>query len=37
VPGFLWYTVVDSHILNVARQRVFPDEDVPLSTLGSWA
>jgi 4-amino-4-deoxy-L-arabinose transferase-like glycosyltransferase len=31
--GFLWYTVVDNHILNVARQRVFPDEDVPLSTL----
>ncbi len=31
--GFLWYTVVDNHLLNVARQRVFPDEDVPLSTL----
>jgi 4-amino-4-deoxy-L-arabinose transferase-like glycosyltransferase len=31
--GFLWYTVVDNHVLNVARQRVFPDEDVPLSTL----
>lgn len=29
--GFLWYTVVDNHILNFARQRVFPDEDVPLS------
>ena len=32
-PGFLWYTVVDNHLLNAARQRVFPDEDVPLSTL----
>jgi hypothetical protein len=31
--GFLWYTVVDNHLLNVARQRVFPDEDVPLSAL----
>jgi hypothetical protein len=30
-PGFLWYTVVDNHLLNVARRRVFPDEDVPLS------
>jgi 4-amino-4-deoxy-L-arabinose transferase-like glycosyltransferase len=31
--GFLWYTVVDSHLLNFTRQRVFPDEDVPLSAL----
>jgi 4-amino-4-deoxy-L-arabinose transferase-like glycosyltransferase len=31
--GFLWYTIVDNHLLNVARQRAFPDEDVPLSTL----
>jgi len=31
--GFLWYTVVDNHLLNVARQRVFADEDVPLSML----
>lgn len=31
--GFLWYTIVDNHVLNVTRQRVFPDEDVPLSTL----
>lgn len=30
---FLWYTVVDNHILNVARLREFPDEDVPLSAL----
>lgn len=30
-PGFVWYTVVDNHLLNVARARVFPDEDVPLS------
>jgi 4-amino-4-deoxy-L-arabinose transferase-like glycosyltransferase len=29
-PGFLWYTVVDNHILNIARQRFYPDEDVPL-------
>jgi 4-amino-4-deoxy-L-arabinose transferase-like glycosyltransferase len=29
-PGVLWYTIVDNHILNIARQRVFPDEDVPL-------
>ena len=32
-PGFLWYTVVDNHLLNVARMRVFPDQDVPLSAL----
>jgi 4-amino-4-deoxy-L-arabinose transferase-like glycosyltransferase len=32
-PSFLWYTVVDNHVLNVARMRVFPDEDVPLSGL----
>jgi 4-amino-4-deoxy-L-arabinose transferase-like glycosyltransferase len=32
-PGFLWYTVVDNHLLNVARMREFPDEDVPLSAL----
>jgi 4-amino-4-deoxy-L-arabinose transferase-like glycosyltransferase len=32
-PGFLWYTVVDNHILNITRQRVFPDEDVPLGTI----
>ena len=31
--GFLWYTIVDNHVLNVTRQRVFPDEDVSLSTL----
>lgn len=30
-PGFTWYTVVDNHLLNVARARRFPDEDVPLS------
>ncbi len=30
-PGFLWYTVVDNHLLNVIRQRVFPDEDIPLT------
>ncbi|HYB41416.1 MAG TPA: glycosyltransferase family 39 protein [Candidatus Methylomirabilis sp.] len=29
--GFIWYTIVDNHLLNVARHRVFPDEDVPLS------
>jgi 4-amino-4-deoxy-L-arabinose transferase-like glycosyltransferase len=32
-PGFLWYTVVDNHLLNVARARLFPDEDVPLGGL----
>jgi 4-amino-4-deoxy-L-arabinose transferase-like glycosyltransferase len=32
-PGFLWYTIVDNHLLNVVRQRVFPDEDVPLGSL----
>jgi 4-amino-4-deoxy-L-arabinose transferase-like glycosyltransferase len=32
-PAFLWYTVVDNHVLNVARMRHFPDEDVPLSAL----
>lgn len=31
--GFLWYTVVDNHVLNFTRGRVFPDEDVPLSAL----
>ncbi|MBI4241539.1 MAG: glycosyltransferase family 39 protein [Candidatus Rokubacteria bacterium] len=29
--GFLWYTVVDKHLLNFAGHRVFPDEDVPLT------
>jgi 4-amino-4-deoxy-L-arabinose transferase-like glycosyltransferase len=32
-PGFLWYTIVDNHVLNFVRQRVFPDEDVPLGAL----
>ena len=32
-PGFLWYTIVDNHILNVARHRVFPDDAVPLGAL----
>jgi 4-amino-4-deoxy-L-arabinose transferase-like glycosyltransferase len=32
-PAFLWYTVVDNHVLNVTRMRQFPDEDVPLSAL----
>ena len=31
-PGFLWYTVVDNHVLNALRLRRFPDEDVPLSS-----
>ena len=31
--GFLWYTVIDNHLLNFTRQRVFPDEDVPLGGL----
>jgi len=29
-PGFVWYTTIDNHLLNVARARHFPDEDVPL-------
>src|SRR5262245_59427171 len=32
-PGFLWYTVVDNHLLNALQARHFPDEDVPLTTL----
>lgn len=32
-PGTLWYMAVDNHLLNVARARHFPDEDVPL---GAW-
>jgi len=32
-PGFLWYTVVDNHVLNAVQLRRFPDEDVPLSSL----
>jgi 4-amino-4-deoxy-L-arabinose transferase-like glycosyltransferase len=32
-PGFLWYTVVDNHLLNAVQLRQFPDEDVPLSSL----
>jgi 4-amino-4-deoxy-L-arabinose transferase-like glycosyltransferase len=32
-PGFTWYTVVDNHVLNIARARLFPDEDVPLSAI----
>lgn len=32
-PGFVWYTVVDNHLLNVARARHFPDEDVPLGAM----
>ena len=32
-PAFLWYTVIDNHLLNVARMRQFPDEDVPLSAI----
>lgn len=31
--GFLWYTIVDNHVLNVARHRLFPDGDVPLGAL----
>jgi 4-amino-4-deoxy-L-arabinose transferase-like glycosyltransferase len=30
-PGFVWYTVVDNHVLNVVGARQLPDEDVPLS------
>jgi 4-amino-4-deoxy-L-arabinose transferase-like glycosyltransferase len=31
--GFLWYVIVDNHVLNFTRHRVFPDEDVPLNPL----
>ena len=31
--GFLWYMIVDNHVLNLVRQRAFPDEDVPLGGL----
>ena len=31
--GFLWYTIVDNHLLNAARARHFPDEDVPLGSM----
>jgi 4-amino-4-deoxy-L-arabinose transferase-like glycosyltransferase len=31
--GFLWYTIVDNHLLNLVRQRSFPDEDVPLGAV----
>jgi 4-amino-4-deoxy-L-arabinose transferase-like glycosyltransferase len=31
--GFLWYTLIDNHVLNFVRHRLFPDEDVPLGTL----
>lgn len=32
-PGFAWYVLVDNLLLNVARARRFPDQDVPLSAL----
>jgi hypothetical protein len=32
-PGFLWYAVVDNHLLNAVGLRRFPDEDVPLAAL----
>jgi len=32
-PGFLWYTLIDNHVLNFTRHRVFPDDDVPLGAL----
>jgi Dolichyl-phosphate-mannose-protein mannosyltransferase len=31
--GFLWYAVVDNHVLNAVGLRRFPDEDVPLEAL----
>lgn len=31
--GFLWHTIVDNHVLNLVRQRAFPDENVPLGGL----
>lgn len=32
-PGFLWYTVVDNHLLNAALRRHFPDEGLPLGAV----
>lgn len=29
--GFLWYTVVDNHVLSFIQQRIYPDEDLPLT------
>jgi len=31
--GFLWYTVVDNHVLRLVQDRHFPDDHVPLRTL----
>jgi hypothetical protein len=31
--GFLWYVIVDNHVLNFTRHRVFPDEEVSLNPL----
>lgn len=31
--GFLWYTLVDNHVLNLVHHRIFPDADVPLGNL----
>ncbi|HEX2438222.1 MAG TPA: glycosyltransferase family 39 protein [Methylomirabilota bacterium] len=31
--GFLWYTFVDNHLLNFARLRAYPDEDIPLGAV----
>lgn len=35
--GFLWYTIIDNHVLSFVRLRMFPDEDVPLGTLAFLA
>jgi len=35
--GFLWYTLIDNHVLNFVRHRSFPTQDVPLGTLQSSA
>ncbi len=35
--GFLWYTILDNHVLNLVHHRVFPDEDVPLGNLEFFA
>jgi 4-amino-4-deoxy-L-arabinose transferase-like glycosyltransferase len=32
-PGFLWYVFVDNHARNAALARLFPDEDLPISSL----
>ncbi|HYE92812.1 MAG TPA: glycosyltransferase family 39 protein [Terriglobales bacterium] len=32
-PGYLYYNLFETHLLNFTRQRAFQDEDVPLTAL----